>query len=115
VVSIQHGFSIVTGQTPVAVSLAQRPELLGGKTARTGVLRSPPLAAIFGFGLANFLRVIFSLLLAAGYYLDAVALVVLTLGSAQAFFVLPRPSLLVLGDLFFVLFLILPARFCPMG
>jgi hypothetical protein len=76
VIGLQRGFGVTASQTPVAVTLAESPELLGGETAGTGVFRGPPLAAIVGFGLANFLRVVFSPLLAAGYYLVAVTLVV---------------------------------------
>jgi hypothetical protein len=84
VISLQHGFGVTASQTPVAVFLTERPELLGGKTARTGVLRSPPLAAVVGFGLPNFLGVFLTPLLAADVYFVSVKLVVLAFGSAYA-------------------------------
>jgi hypothetical protein len=115
VISLQHGFGVTASQTPVAVFLTERPELLGGKTARTGVLRSPPLATIVGFGLPDRLGVFLAPLLAAGDYFISVQLVVLVFGSAYASFVLCLPLLFVLGYLFLVLFLILSARLNPVG
>jgi hypothetical protein len=115
VISLQHGFGVTASQTPVAVLLTERPELLGGKVARTGVFCSPALAADVGFGLPDLLGVFLAPLFAAGDYFVSVQLVVLTFGSAYAFFVLCCPSLLVLGYLFFVFFLIPSACFDPMG
>jgi hypothetical protein len=114
-VSLQYGFHIAVSQTLVAVTLAEFFELLDGKTARTGVLRGPPLAAIVRFSLPDFLRIILSPLLTASDYFVSVKLIVLTFGSAYAIFVLFCPSLPVLGYLFFVLFLILSACLDPMG
>jgi hypothetical protein len=95
-VSLKYSFGVAAGQTYVLVTLAKCFKLLSAKSAQAGVLRGSPLATLVGLGLANFLGVIFSPLLAASYYLVTVALVMLTLRSAQAFFVLCRPSLLVL-------------------
>jgi hypothetical protein len=67
-VSFQCGFGVAASQTPVAVTLAERPELLGGKMARTGVPRGPPLAAIVGLGLPDFLGITLGPPLAASYY-----------------------------------------------
>jgi hypothetical protein len=115
VVSLQYGFGVTASQTFVAVSIAQCFELLGSKTARTGVPRSPPLAKIVGLGLPDFLAVILCPLLTASDYFITVELVVLAFRSAYAFFVLCCPSLLVLGYLFLVYYLILSARLDPMG
>src|SRR5215216_3657876 len=83
-VSLQCGIGIATSQTFVAVILAKRLELLGGKTARSSVLRSPPHATIVGFSLFDFSRVV------------------------------RRPLLFVLGYLILVFFLVLSARLGPM-
>jgi len=114
-VSLQCGFGVAASETPATVTLAERPELLGGKTAWTGVPRGPPLAAIVGFGLPDFLGITLSPLLTASDYFVTVKFVVLTFRSAYAFFVLCCPSLLVLGYLFFVFFLMLSACFDPVG
>jgi hypothetical protein len=115
-VSLQYRFGIATSQTLlVAVTFAKRLELLCGEAARTGVPRSPPLAAIIGFGLPDFLRIFLGPLLAASNYPFALTVVVLTPGSVYAIFVLRCPSLLILGYLFFVFFLILSACFDSMG
>jgi hypothetical protein len=114
-VSLQYGFGITASQTPVAVSIAQGFELLSGKTARTGVPRGPPLAAIVGLGLPDFLGVTLGPLLTASDYFITVELVVLALRSAYAFFVLCCPSLLVLGYLFLVFLVVLSACLDPMG
>jgi hypothetical protein len=114
-VSLQYGFGIAASQTHVAVTLAKRFELLDGKVPTTGVPRSPPLAAIVGFGLPDFLGIFLGPLLAASYYFVAIAFVVLTSGSAHTIIVLCCPTLRVLGYLFFVFFLILSACFDPMG
>jgi hypothetical protein len=79
------------------------------------VLRGSSLTAVVGLGLPDFLGVVLTPLLAAGDYFVSVKLVVLTLGSAYALFVLRCPSLLVLGYLFFVFFLVLSACLDPMG
>jgi hypothetical protein len=79
------------------------------------VPRGPPLATVVGFGLSDFLGIILSPLLAASDYFVSVKLVVLPFRSAYAIFVLFCPSLLVLGYLFFVFFLILSACLDPMG
>ena len=63
-VSLQYAFGIAASQTFVAVTLAEFFELLGSKTARTGVPRSPPLAKIVGLGLPDFFGVILCPLLA---------------------------------------------------
>ena len=76
--------------------------------------RGPSLTAIVGLGLLDFLGVILTPLLAASDNFITVELVMLTFGSVYAFFVLCRPSSLVLGDLFLVFFLVLPARLDPM-
>jgi hypothetical protein len=114
-VGLQCGFGISASQTSVAVSIAQCFELLGGKTARTGVPRGPPLAAIVGLGLPDFLGVVLGPLFATSDYFFAVALVVLTSRSAYAFFVPCCSSLLVLGDLLLMFFLVLSACLGPMG
>ena len=114
-VSLQYGFRIAASQTPVTVTLAERLELLGGKTAWTSVPRGPPLAAIVGLGLTDFRGITLSPLLATSYNFVAIAFVVLTSGSAHTIFVLCCPSLLVLGYLLFVFFLVLPASLDPMG
>ena len=108
-VSLQYGFGVTASQTFVAVSIAQCFELLGSKTARTGVPRSPPLAKIVGLGLPDFLGVILCPLLTASDYFITVELVVLAFRSAYAFVVLCCPSLPVLGYLFLVYYLILSA------
>ena len=87
-VSLQYGFGITASETPVTATLAERLELLGGKTARTGVPRGPPLAAIVGLGSLDFLGVILTPLLTASDNFVAVEFVVLTSRSAYAFFVL---------------------------
>jgi hypothetical protein len=79
------------------------------------VPRSPPLAKFVGLGLPDFLAVILCPLLTASDYFITVELVVLAFRSAYAFFVLCCPSLLVLGYLFLVYYLILSARLDPMG
>src|SRR5215212_2514196 len=45
-VSLQCGFGASAGQTSVAVTFAERCELSGVKTARTGVPRGPPLTRL---------------------------------------------------------------------
>ena len=114
-VSLQYGFGIAASQTSVAVSIAQCFELLGGETARTGEPRGPPLAAMVGLGLPDFLGIALGPLLAARDYFVTVEFVVLTSRSAYAIFVLCCPSLLVLGDLFLVFLIVLPACLDPMG
>jgi hypothetical protein len=114
-VGLQYGFRIASSQTLVAVSIAQCFELLGGKTARTGMPRGPPLAAIVGFDLPDFLGIILSPLLTASDYFVTVKLIVLTSRSAYAIFVLFCPSLLVLGYLFLVFLVVLSACLDPMG
>src|ERR687894_489610 len=114
-VSLQYSFGVAAGQTFVLVTLAKCFKLLSGKSARAGVLCGSPLATIVRFGLLDFLGVILPPLLATGDYLVSIKLVVLTLGSSHAFFVLCRPSLLVLGYLFFVFFLVLSMCLDPMG
>ena len=77
--------------------------------------RSPPFAKIVGLGLPDFLGVILCPLLTASDYFITVDLVVLAFRSAYAFFVLCCLSLLVLGYLLLVYYLILSARLDPMG
>jgi hypothetical protein len=91
VVSLQCGLGVAASQTLVAVSLAERLELLGGEAARTGMLRRSSLAAVVGFGLPDLLGVFLTPLLAASDYFVSVKLVVLTLGSAYTSFVFFRP------------------------
>ena len=113
-VSLQCGFGFATSQTPVAVAFAEHFELLGGKDARAGVPRCSPLATVVGLGLPDFLGVTLGPLLAASDYSVSVKLIVLTFGSAYAIFVLFCPSLLVLGYLFFVFFVVFSARPDPL-
>jgi hypothetical protein len=49
-VSLQCGFGVTAGQTSVTVTLAERCELIGGKTAQAGVFRGSPFSAMVGFG-----------------------------------------------------------------
>jgi hypothetical protein len=114
-VGLQYGFGIAASQTLVALSIAQCFELLGGKTARTGMPRGPPLAAIVGFGLPDFLRVILTPLLATSYHFVAVEFVVVAFGSVYALLVVRHPDFLVLGYLFLVFLVVLSACLDPMG
>jgi hypothetical protein len=109
-VGLQRGFGVAASQTPVAVLPAQSLEFLHGKIARAGVPRSPPLARIVGLGLPDLLGVLLTPLLAAGDHLVTVEFVVLAFRGVYAIFVLCRPTFLVLGDLFFVFFLVPPSR-----
>jgi hypothetical protein len=109
-VGLQRGFGVAASQTPVAVLPAQSLELLHGKIARAGVPRSPPLARIVGLGLPDLLRVLLTPLLAAGDCFVSVEFVVLAFRGVYTFFVLCRPTFLVLGDLLFVFFPVLPSR-----
>jgi hypothetical protein len=113
-VSLQCGIGIATSQTFVAVILAKRLELLGGKTARSSVLRSPPHATIVGFSLFDFSRVFLGPPLAASYYFFTLAFVVSKFVSSYALLVVRRPLLFVLGYLILVFFLVLSARLGPM-
>jgi hypothetical protein len=79
------------------------------------VPRRPPLAKIIGLGLPDFLGVTLGPLLTASDYFITVEFVVLAFRSAYATFVLCCPSLLVLGYLFLVFFVVLSARLDPMG
>ena len=114
-VSLQYAFGIAASQTFVAVTLAEFFELLDSKIPTTGVPRGSPLAKVVGLGLPDFLAVILCPLLTASDYFIRVELVVLAFRSAYAFFVLCCPSLLVLGYLFFVFFLVSSTRLDPMG
>ena len=110
-VSLQYGFGIAASQTFVAVTLAEFFELLNGKVPTTGVPRSPPFAKIVGLGLPDFFGVILCPLLATSKDVFTLAFVVAAFGSAYALFVVRCPDLLVLGNLYLVLFLVLPT--CP--
>lgn len=107
-VSLQYGFGIAASQTFVAVTLAKLFELFGGKTSMTGVLRSPPLAAVVGFGSPDLFRVALGPFLATSYNFLTLKFVVAAFGSVYALLVVRCPDLLVLGNLFLVFFLILP-------
>jgi hypothetical protein len=115
VISLEHGFCITASQSPVAVTLAESPKLLGGKIARTCVPRGPPLAAIVRFGLPDLLGVILAPLLATGDHFVSVNLVVLAFRSAYASFIFFCPPLLVFRYLFLVFFLVFSACFYPVG
>jgi hypothetical protein len=115
VISLQHGFGVTASQTPVAVTLAESPDLLDGKTARTGMYRGSSLAAVVGLGLLDLLGVVLSPLLAAGDYFFAVTLVVSLIVSYYDLLIVRCPLLLVFGYLFLVLFLVLSARLDSMG
>jgi hypothetical protein len=114
-VSLQYGFGIAASQTFVAVTLAELLELLDGKVPTTGVPHSSPLAKIVGLGLPDFFGITLGPFLATSYHFVAVAFVVLKSRIAHTIFVFCCPSLLVLGYLFLVLFLILSACLGPMG
>jgi hypothetical protein len=96
-------------QTPVAIPLAQFFELLGREVARTCVLRGPPLAAVVGLELPDLLGVLPAPLFATRYDVFAIALVVFAFESGHSSSIGLCPGFLVLGYLFLVLFLILPA------
>ena len=110
-VSLKYGFGIAASQTLVAITLTKLSELLGGKASTTGVPRSSPFAKIVGFGLPYFFGVILCPLLATSKDVFTLAFVVAAFGSAYALFVVRCPDLLVLGNLYLVLFLVLPT--CP--
>src|SRR5215211_1636451 len=114
-VSLQYGFGIAASQTFVAVTLAEFFELLDSKIPTTGVPRGSPLAKVVGLGLPDFLGITLGPLLTAGYYFLTLQFVVAAFGSVYALLVVRRPDLLVLGDLFLVLFLILSACLDPMA
>src|SRR5687768_8887733 len=114
-VSLQYGFGIAASQTLVAITLAEFKELLDSKIPTTGVPRSSPPAKVVDLGLPDFFGVIFSPLLATSKYDFTLAFVVAAFRSVYALPVVRCPELLVLGNLFIVLFLVLPTCLDPMG
>ena len=114
-VGLQYGFGIAASQTSVAVTLAKLSELLEREVSTTVVPRSSPLAKIVGLGLPDFLGVIFGPLLTASYYFVALAFIVIKFVSGYDLLVVRFPLRLVLGYLYFMLFLVLSTCLDPMG
>jgi hypothetical protein len=115
VISLQPDFRSAASQAPVSIPFTKHFELFGGKTPQAGVFRGSPFTAVVGLGVANFLGIILSPLLTASYNLMLMAFVLFPTAARYHLRVLSSPPFLVFVNLFFVLFLILSARFDPVG